>query len=141
MERSERIKRIVHRYRLLSIWMVCGMALAGFFFVSVGDLKDHVYSVAFCSLYQLVINSVSICAWRYVAVHSPNVMNRYYMACGSIRMLLALMVVLAGMFVLYEWQDMMLGFVITFALFYICSLIFETTFFSIVEKQKQKRKD
>ena len=93
MERSERIKRIVHRYRLLSIWMVCGMALAGFFFVSVGDLKDHVYSVAFCSLYQLVINSVSICAWRYVAVHSPNVMNRYYMACGSIRMLLALMVV------------------------------------------------
>jgi uncharacterized membrane protein HdeD (DUF308 family) len=63
------------------------------------------------------------------------------MACGSIRMLLALMVVLAGMFVLYERQDMMLGFVITFALFYICSLIFETTFFSIVEKQKQKRKD
>jgi hypothetical protein len=53
--------------------------------------------------------------------------------------LLALIVVIAGMFVLYDRKDVMLGFVITFALFYISSLMFETMFFSFVEKQKQKR--
>ena len=66
-------------------------------------------------------------------------MGRYYMACGTIRMLLALIVVISGMFVLYDRKDVMLGFVITFALFYISSLMFETMFFSFVEKQKQKR--
>ena len=139
MDREQRIKRIVKRYQLISLWIVCGMSLIGFLLVHLGDLTDHIYSVGFCSVYQLVVNRFSIMAWRAIALHSPNIMGRYYMACGTIRMLLALIVVIAGMFFLYDRKDVMLGFVITFALFYISSLMFETMFFSFVEKQKQKR--
>ena len=130
MDREQRIKRIVKRYQLISLWIVCGMSLIGFLLVHLGDLTDHIYSV---------VNRFSIMAWRAIALHSPNIMGRYYMACGTIRMLLALIVVISGMFVLYDRKDVMLGFVITFALFYISSLMFETMFFSFVEKQKQKR--
>ena len=121
MDREQRIKRIVKRYQLISLWIVCGMSLVGFLLVHLGDLTDHIYSVGFCSVYQLVVNRFSIMAWRAIALHSPNIMGRYYMACGTDR------------------KDVMLGFVITFALFYISSLMFETMFFSFVEKQKQKR--
>ena len=94
MDREQRIKRIVKRYQLISLWIVCGMSLIGFLLVHLGDLTDHIYSVGFCSVYQLVVNRFSIMAWRAIALHSPNIMGRYYMACGAFRMLLDLNVVI-----------------------------------------------
>lgn len=130
------IPKTVNRYQKISLWVVCAMALACLLVLQIADLKCHIYSVVFSSVYQLVTNRLSIICWRAIMRFSPAVIGRFYMGVSALRIILGMVVIIVGVFLLREQRPLMMGFVIIFALFYISSLIFETAFFSFVESKK-----
>lgn len=130
------IPKTVNQYQKISLWVVCAMALVCLLALQIADLKCHIYSVLFSSVYQLVTNRLSIVCWRAIMRFSPAVIGRFYMGVSALRIILGMLVIIVGVFLLREQRPMMMGFVIIFSLFYISSLVFETAFFSFIESKK-----
>ena len=75
--------------------------------------------------------------WKYVASSSTASLPTFYMAASGMRMLAAVVVVLGFMFMVSDKQVIRL-FVVTFLIYYIIILIYDTTYFVKVEKRIQK---
>jgi hypothetical protein len=136
MQMEQFIPKTVNQYQKISLWVVCAMALVCLLALQIADLKCHIYSVMFSSVYQLVTNRLSIVCWRAIMRVSPAVIGRFYMGVSALRIILGMVVIIVGVFLLREQRPMMMGFVIIFSLFYISSLVFETAFFSFIESKK-----
>ena len=136
MQMEQFIPKTVNQYQKISLWVVCAMALVCLLALQIADLKCHIYSVLFSSVYQLVTNRLSIVCWRAIMRVSPDVIGRFYMGVSALRIILGMVVIIVGVFLLREQRPLMMGFVIIFSLFYISSLVFETAFFSFIESKK-----
>jgi hypothetical protein len=72
-------------------------------------------------------------AWKSVAKSSPTNLAKFYLAANAIRMLAALAVATVGIILLDKSEA--IGFAVIFIIFYLSILVFDTIYFSRVEKK------
>ncbi|SFF97924.1 hypothetical protein [Prevotella sp. KH2C16] len=140
MVTPENVNSIYRLYNKVSLWLIAAALLIGLLAIQVVSSFWLVKSLLFTAAYSLVVTIVYGRCWKSVALRSPNVLTRFYMAASTLKMILALVVILVGMVVLRASKPQLLGFVGIFAGFYLLLLIFDSVFFARVEKNKKNYK-
>ncbi len=136
----ENIDSIYRLYNKVSLWLIAAALLVGLLVMQVTSDLRLVNSLLFTAAYSLVVTLIYGICWRSLARRSLNVLTHFYMAASALRMILALVVVLAGMAILRDSKPQLLGFVGIFVSFYLLLLIFDCLFFARVEKNKKINK-
>ena len=140
MRVPESIDSIYRLYNKVSLWLITTALLIGLLMMQVFSDLHLVNSLLFAAAYSLVVTFIYGRCWKSLALRSPNVLTRFYMAASALRMLLALSVVFVGALILRDSRSQLLGFVGIFVSFYLLLLIFDSLFFVKIEKNKKNKK-
>lgn len=129
------IDLIAKRYSRLSLLVLAALVLLS---VAVGfALKVSVMvAVSVSFIFNLVLCQALSKAWSVVARKSPAVLPKFYLAVSVLRMIAALVVVLVFCVIARE-SHAIRDFAITFIVFYIIMLVFESVYFAKIEKSNK----
>lgn len=128
------IRRTWSKYYKYSLWLVAGAALITLLFTNIYGYASLVRPLAFCVIYTLLANIAYGAAWKGVAKSSPSVLTKFYLAASALRMIAAVMVVVAFCMLIHD-KTAIRDFVLMFFGFYVVVLVFDGIFFAIVEKK------
>lgn len=131
----EQVDKIARIYKKVSLWLIVALTLVGLLFIQISGHAELISSLLFSAVYSLVVSLIFGICWRSVALHSPAVLSRFYLAATVLRMLLALIVVLLGAVLLRDSRQVLLGFTLIFVCFYLALLVHECIYFARVEKK------
>lgn len=129
------IKTISKAYYKMSLWVVCGSMLLALFIMQVARLQYLVNAALVSAVYSFVCNLLYGQAWKATARTSPNSLAKFYLAASGLRMLASLIVVVLALILLRPDRQMMLGFSMIFVAFYLVMLLFDTIFFTRIERK------
>lgn len=128
------ISRTSARYYKYSLWLVAGTALLTLLATNIYGYASLARPLAICVIYTLVVNIAYGAAWKSVATSSPSVLTKFYLAASALRMVAAIMVVVAFC-LLSRDKTSIRDFVLMFFGFYAVMLVFDGIFFARVEKK------
>lgn len=128
------VDKIAKQYYQISLWLVTVISLVVLVVMNVArdmtPLNGLVVSVCFTFVSTIAYGA----AWKAVAKSSPDNLAKFYLAATVIRMLAALAVATVGIILLKDKHESTV-FAIIFIVFYLSMLVFDTIFFSRVEKK------
>lgn len=128
------ISRTSGKYYKYSLWIVAVTALFTLLAANIYGLTSLVSPLVICVIYTLVVNIAYGAAWKSVAKASPSVLTKFYIAAPALRMVAAIMVVVA--FCLLNGDKTSIrNFVLMFFGFYVVMLVFDGIYFARVEKK------
>ncbi|MBR0489252.1 MAG: hypothetical protein IJJ68_03500 [Prevotella sp.] len=132
--KKDPVDRIARKYHQMSLWLMTAISLVVLVVMNVALdmtlLNGLVISVCFTFVSSIAYGA----AWKAVAKSSPMNLAKFYLAATVIRMLAALAVATVGIILLKDKHEST-GFAIIFIIFYLSMLVFDTIFFSRVEKK------
>lgn len=127
-------EKILHKYLRQSILIIASLFLIALLYVSLyGSVELMAVPLAICVVFQLVACIVYGKVWRRVASKTPGSLPMLYLAASGIRMMTALAIVVVYLF-LEKDPIAVRFFIITFLVFYLVILAYDTAFFMKVEK-------
>lgn len=136
MVKNNPIDPIAKRYYKIGLWLITAMALAVLIVMNVtGDmslLNGLLVSVVFTFVTTIAYGM----GWKAVAKSSPANLAKYYLAATAIRMFVALAVATVVIVLTGERQQS-IRFSVIFIAFYLLMLVYDTVYFSRVEKNHQ----
>ena len=131
-------KNVANIYLKQSICLIAGMTLLFLLYMNIwGDNNLMAVPVCVTALFQLLACTTYGIVWKRVCVSSPNSLPVFYMAASGIRIFAGLVTVLVYCFIVRE-RSAILFFVITFLIYYLIILIFDTWYFIKFEKKLKK---
>ena len=132
--KKDPVDRIARKYHQMSLWLMTAISLVVLVVMNVALdmtlLNGLVISVCFTFVSSIAYGA----AWKAVAKSSPMNLAKFYLAATVIRMLAALAVATVGIILLKDKHEST-AFAIIFIIFYLSMLVFDTIFFSRVEKK------
>lgn len=128
------ISRTSGKYYKYSLWLVAGTALLALLATNIYGKASLARPLAICTIYTLVVNIAYGAAWKSVAKSSPATLTKFYLAAPALRMMAALMVVVAFC-LLSSDKTSIRDFILMFFGFYVVMLVFDGMFFARVEKK------
>ncbi len=131
------ISIIGRRHDKYNLWLIAGMALLAFVGINVCDKGEYIAPLVVCVVYSLVSSIAYGATWR-IAARRPTALTRFYLAASAIRMLSAVMVVVAFC-ALTSNRDTIIAFTVAFAVFYIVLMAFDGVFFARLERNVNKK--
>lgn len=134
VQKMDSVRHVAALYSKVAIWIISALTIFAFLAEQIAQKYAFTASIVFSAVYFLVVMVLNGKCWRKAAQRSGNSLTRFYFASSAVRMLLAFVVVLVGVFVLRNNKTQTLGFALIFATYYVLLLIFDCIFFSRIEK-------
>lgn len=129
---------ILHKYLRQSILLIAALFLLTLLYVRLWGTADVMaMPLAVCVIFQLLACGTYGVVWKRVAATSPQSLPTLYLAASGIRMMAALAVVVVYLIVVDNPVSVRF-FVVTFLVFYLAVLAYDTAFFVKVEKTLKK---
>ena len=121
-------------YHKYCIWITVLLALIVIGAMALGMLSQRLATpLAVCVVYTLIMNFSYGKVWKHISTHSSSVLGKFYMASSAIRLFAAAAVVLIFCITVKD-KELIRSFVLLFFLFYVVMLVFDSVFFSRIEK-------
>ena len=135
VRKLDTVKRIASLYHKVALWIIAALSIFAFLAEQIVQTNAFTHSVVFSAVYFLVVLMLNGFCWSKAARRSSNSLTRFYFASSAVRMLLAFIVVLVGVFTLRVDKTQTIGFALIFSTYYVLLLIFDCIFFSRIEKK------
>ena len=132
------VGQVSRRYTKYCLWIVTAIALVSLVIINVLDKRQVVDYVMISVIYSLVTCFLNGASWTYVAKSSSNSLGKFYIVASSLRLLLAIVVVLVFC-ILANNREKILSFIAVFSPFYFVMLVFESVFYSRVERRRKRK--
>jgi hypothetical protein len=133
---KDQITRIGNTYKKISLWLIAGLMLISFLLMSVLQNVKGMDALVVSVVYSLIISIVYGESWKSVARHSPSSLSRFYLAAMAVRLFTGALVILVAGLLLRGNKEVVLTFMLIFAVFYIVMLVFDCIYFARLEKNK-----
>lgn len=137
MTATENIKQVASQYWKLTLWIVIGATLIGLFLMQALLQFEYINYVVFSAIYSLITAGLYVFCWKKVAKQTPRVLTQFYMGGSVLKMLLALLTAIVGMFVVRDDRSHLIGFACIFAGYYLLTVFCDGIYFARVEKHKK----
>jgi hypothetical protein len=137
---TSEITAIVRQYHKMSLWIIFGSVLIGLLIMQAFQKYTLVNALCGAAVFSLFCNVFYGLGWKAVAKNSPANLGKFYLAGATIRMMLALVVIVIMAFTLRPDRMAILGFTAVFAAFYVIMLVYDCVFFARVEKNNNLSK-
>ncbi len=133
---KDQITRIGNAYKKISLWLIAGLMLISFLLMSVLQNVKGMDALVVSVVYSLIISIAYGESWKSVARHSPSSLSRFYLAAMVVRLFTGALVILVAGLLLRGNKEVVLTFMLIFAVFYIVMLVFDCIYFARLEKNK-----
>ena len=138
--RLQHIKQAGIKYKQISLWLTAGISLAILMACRISASCDDILAqvvnpLAVSAIFSIVSSTAYGEAWSNIAKSSPVNLTKFYLAASALEMIAGAIVFL--IYVLVCDKQNILGFAAIFLLFYVVLLVFDTIYFSRVEKKRR----
>jgi F0F1-type ATP synthase assembly protein I len=127
------IDRIARQYYQMSLWLTTVISLVVLVVMNIAWDMSLINGLLISVCFTFASSVAYGAAWKSVAKSSPTNLAKFYLAATAIRMLAALAVATVGIILLDKSEA--IGFAVIFIIFYLSILVFDTIYFSRVEKK------
>lgn len=142
------INQCGHRYYKQSLWAIAFVTLLFLLVLGVTPYWSGamLHAVIVSTVFSYVCSVAYGSAWKSLAKSSPATLTKFYLVAPAIRMMAAVMVMLAYFVVIRltseaggaaSARERMLGFTFVFLSYYIVMLILDCVYFSNIEKRNK----
>ena len=138
--RLQTIRQASIRYKQISLWLTAAVALAVLFACRLSAQCDDMIAqvvnpLVVSAIFSLVASTAYGEAWKAVAKSSPANLAKFYLAALVLKLMAGTLVFF--IYVLVCDKQIILGFTVIFALFYVVLLVFDCIYFARVEKKNR----
>ncbi len=131
------ITTIARKYRRLSTTIVAGVSLLFLLLSNVFNYPHVVHAIVVSALFSLFFSFTYLEIWKYFANKSSQKKTMFYFVGMGMRFLLSVFIVIIACLLTKEKTDI-ISFVVIFSLYYFVMMIFETTYFVVIEQKRIK---
>ena len=131
------ITTIARKYRRLSTTIVAGVSLLFLLLSNVFNYPHVVHAIVVSALFSLFFSFTYLEIWTYFANKSSQKKTMFYFVGMGMRFLLSVFIVIIACLLTKEKTDI-ISFVVIFSLYYFVMMIFETTYFVVIEQKRIK---
>ena len=137
MMKEFNITTIARKYRRLSTTIVAGVSLLFLLLSNVFNYPHVVHAIVVSALFSLFFSFTYLEIWKYFANKSSHKKTMFYFVGMGMRFLLSVFIVIIACLLTKEKTDI-ISFVVIFSLYYFVMMIFETTYFVVIEQKRIK---
>ncbi len=129
------LNKVSSRFRKISIGIIAGLSLLLLLLSNVFSEFNFIHGILVGAVYSIIFSTAYLESWRVVTVKVPSATTKFYLVFMVLRFILGALVILSYC-LLNNKREAIIGFVTVFSLYYLVMMIFETSYFVIIEQKK-----
>ena len=129
------LNKVSSRFRKISIGIIAGLSLLLLLLSNVGSEFNFIHGILVGAVYSIIFSTAYLESWRVVTVKAPSATTKFYLVFMVLRFILGALVILSYC-LLNKKREAIIGFVTVFSVYYLVMMIFETSYFVIIEQKK-----
>lgn len=129
------LNKVSSRFRKISIGIIAGLSLLLLLLSNVFSEFNFIHGILVGAVYSIIFSTAYLESWRVVTVKAPSATTKFYLVFMALRFILGALVILSYC-LLNNKREVIIGFVTVFSVYYLVMMIFETSYFVIIEQKK-----
>ena len=129
------LNKVSSRFRKISIGIIAGLSLLLLLLSNVFSEFNFIHGILVGAVYSIIFSTAYLESWRVVTVKAPSATTKFYLVFMALRFILGSLVILSYC-LLNNKREAIIGFVTVFSVYYLVMMIFETSYFVIIEQKK-----
>ena len=129
------LNKVSSRFRKISIGIIAGLSLLLLLLSNVFSEFNFIHGILVGAVYSIIFSTAYLESWRAVTVKAPSATTKFYLVFMALRFILGALVILSYC-LLNNKREPIIGFVTVFSVYYLVMMIFETSYFVIIEQKK-----
>lgn len=129
------LNKVSSRFRKISIGIIAGLSLLLLLLSNVFSEFNFIHGILVGAVYSIIFSTAYLESWRVVTVKAPSATTKFYLVLMALRFILGALVILSYC-LLNKKREAIIGFVTVFSVYYLVMMIFETSYFVIIEQKK-----
>ena len=129
------LNKVSSRFRKISIGIIAGLSLLLLLLSNVFSEFNFIHGILVGAVYSIIFSTAYLESWRVVTVKAPSATTKFYLGFMALRFILGALVILSYC-LLNNKREAIIGFVTVFSVYYLVMMIFETSYFVIIEQKK-----
>ena len=129
------LNKVSSRFRKISIGIIAGLSLLLLLLSNVFSEFNFIHGILVGAVYSIIFSTAYLESWRAVTVKAPLATTKFYLVFMALRFILGALVILSYC-LLNNKREAIIGFVTVFSVYYLVMMIFETSYFVIIEQKK-----
>ena len=129
------LNKVSSRFRKISIGIIAGLSLLLLLLSNVFSEFNFIHGILVGAVYSIIFSTAYLESWRVVTVKAPSATTKFYLVFMTVRFILGALVLLSYC-LLNNKREAIIGFVTVFSVYYLVMMIFETSYFVIIEQKK-----
>ena len=129
------LNKVSSRFRKISIGIIAGLSLLLLLLSNVFSEFNFIHGILVGAVYSIIFSTAYLESWRVVTVKAPSATTKFYLVFMALRFILGALVILSYC-LLNNKREAIIGFVTVFSVYYLVMMIFETSYFVIIEQKK-----
>ena len=129
------LNKVSSRFRKISIGIIAGLSLLLLLLSNVFSEFNFIHGILVGTVYSIIFSTAYLESWRVVTVKAPSATTKFYLVFMVLRFILGALVILSYC-LLNNKREAIIGFVTVFSVYYLVMMIFETSYFVIIEQKK-----
>ena len=129
------LNKVSSRFRKISIGIIAGLSLLLLLLSNVFSEFNFIHGILVGAVYSIIVSTAYLESWRVVTVKAPSATTKFYLVFMALRFILGALVILSYC-LLNNKREAIIGFVTVFSVYYLVMMIFETSYFVIIEQKK-----
>ena len=129
------LNKVSSRFRKISIGIIAGLSLLLLLLSNVFSEFNFIHGILVGAVYSIIFSTAYLESWRVVTVKASSATTKFYLMFMALRFILGALVILSYC-LLNNKREAIIGFVTVFSVYYLVMMIFETSYFVIIEQKK-----
>lgn len=129
------LNKVSSRFRKISIGIIAGLSLLLLLLSNVFSEFNFIHGILVGAVYSIIFSTAYLESWRAVTVKAPSATTKFYLVFMALRFILGALVILSYC-LLNNKREAIISFVTVFSVYYLVMMIFETSYFVIIEQKK-----
>ena len=129
------LNKVSSQFRKISIGIIAGLSLLLLLLSNVFSEFNFIHGILVGAVYSIIFSTAYLESWRVVTVKAPSATTKFYLVFMVLRFILGALVILSYC-LLNKKREAIIGFVTVFSVYYLVMMIFETSYFVIIEQKK-----
>ncbi|MBF1440088.1 hypothetical protein [Hoylesella nanceiensis] len=129
------LNKVSSRFRKISIGIIAGLSLLLLLLSNVFSEFNFIHGILVGAVYSIIFSTAYLESWRVVTVKAPSATTKFYLVFMALRFILGALVILSYC-LLNNKREAIISFVTVFSVYYLVMMIFETSYFVIIEQKK-----
>ncbi|MBW4766989.1 hypothetical protein [Hoylesella nanceiensis] len=129
------LNKVSSQFRKISIGIIAGLSLLLLLLSNVFSEFNFIHGILVGAVYSIIFSTAYLESWRVVTVKAPSATTKFYLVFMALRFILGALVILSYC-LLNNKREAIIGFVTVFSVYYLVMMIFETSYFVIIEQKK-----